>query len=68
MTKWIDVKEKMPDKDGRYLVVESYLPRWVGVSVFRRGMWQSSVTSHWMPLPELPIDNNKDKWEVDYYK
>lgn len=51
--KWISAKEKLPDKDGRYLVVEDHCSRWRGVSSFRHGKFDLPVT-HWFEIPELP--------------
>lgn len=50
---WISVKDRLPDEDGRYLVVENHLYRWVGVSTMRNGEFDMPV-EYWMPLPELP--------------
>jgi hypothetical protein len=50
---WIFVKNKMPEKDGRYLVVENHHGMWVGVSVMRNGRFDMPIT-HWMPLPDPP--------------
>lgn len=54
-SKWIKVTDRMPDEDGRYLIVESILYVWVGVCSFRQGRWDSPTVTHWMPLPEKPI-------------
>lgn len=48
---WISVKERMPDKDGRYLVIESHIAKWVGVATMRQGKFDTPIT-HWMQLPE----------------
>lgn len=54
---WIDVKDKNPDKDGRYIVAEDNNLNWVGVCQFRKGKWDFKIT-HWM---ELPINPEKIK-------
>jgi len=55
MTEWIKCSDKMPDKDGRYLVCEQYSTLWIGVSSLRKGVFDGGVTTtHWMPLPEPP--------------
>lgn len=56
MTEWINIKDKIPDKDGRYIVSEynnNYL--WIGISSLRNGKFDGgeSVT-HCMHLPEIP--------------
>jgi hypothetical protein len=55
MTNWISVKEKLPDKEGRYFV---YVPSppcpWMGVSSLRNGKFDDTTASHWMPLPSQP--------------
>ncbi len=55
MSEWVSVEEDgLPEKDGRYLVVEGYRQyNWVGISTMRQGKFDISV-SHWMPLPEAP--------------
>lgn len=50
---WISVKDKLPEENGRYLVVEDHISRWRGVDHFRNGKFTMKVT-HWMPLPTLP--------------
>lgn len=51
---WINAKERMPEKDGRYLVVEDHPScKWVGVSTMRRGKFDMPIT-HWQLLPEVP--------------
>jgi hypothetical protein len=54
---WNKCSEVMPEKDGRYLVCEQYPAAekpWVGVSSLRDGIFDSTVTIYWMPLPEPP--------------
>lgn len=50
---WFSTKLRMPEKDGRYLVVEHHHGQWVGVTSLRDGQFEIP-TSHWMPLPEKP--------------
>lgn len=63
MSEWISVKDKLPEKKGRYIcaLVNQRYPRirefhdwcrqrprfWIN------GVEETKVT-HWMPLPELP--------------
>lgn len=49
---WIDIKEKLPEKDGRYIVCVEYSPQWIGISSLRNGVWDDSLITHWQPLPE----------------
>ncbi len=53
VVRWISVKEKYPEKDGRYLV---WVPdwNWLGISSLRSGKFDDTLATHWMPLPELP--------------
>jgi len=51
--RWISVKEKMPEKDGRYLVVEKHDFKWVGVSCMRNGEFDMPIL-YWMDLPSAP--------------
>jgi len=54
---WISVEERLPDEQGRYLIVDKegqmntafYTPRFGWFSHFRI----KNIT-HWMPLPEAP--------------
>jgi len=55
--KWTNTKDKLPDKDGRYLVVENYKHKWVGVSSLRQGKFEAPV-EYWMSLP-LPPEESK---------
>lgn len=57
---WINAKERLPEKDGRYLVVESHWRSntWIGVSPMRNGKFDLPIT-HWMELPKAPEDNNE---------
>ncbi len=60
MAKWINCKDKMPEKDGRYLVIETFPfgSQWRGVSSLRNHKWDCIAVSHWMELPELPDGDN----------
>jgi len=50
---WISVKDRLPEKDGRYLVVEDHHYKWVGVCSMRNGKFDYPV-KYWMPIPEAP--------------
>lgn len=54
MTEWIKTSERMPDEDGRYLVVEKHASGyiWVGVCSLRNGKWDISNVIAWDKLPE----------------
>jgi hypothetical protein len=56
MSEWISIKDKLPDKDGRYLVVENWVSDsfWIGVCSLRNGKWDTTHITHWQELPELP--------------
>lgn len=57
MSKWISCKDRMPDKDGRYLVCEPYSSsngEWFGVSSLRNGRWDNNQITHWQPITEPP--------------
>lgn len=58
---WVSVRERLPEKDGRYLVCTEHWSNWVGVSSLRSGVWDDSKVSHWMNLPEPPNEINTDK-------
>lgn len=54
---WIPVAERLPDKDGRYLVTCSKIGAWiVDWNIWHcepkpGWLWEQGVTA-WMPLPE----------------
>lgn len=56
MTKWIKCTERMPEKDGRYLVNAKYSSEWIGVSSLREGKFDDCHITHWMDLPKAPQD------------
>ena len=55
---WISVKDKLPNKNARYLVVFSNIvPDYaIGFSSFwtETNDFNHTDITHWMPLPELP--------------
>ena len=53
---WIKCSDRIPEKNGRYLVLEGGSYTWIGVSSLRNGRWDSENTTHWMSLPEPPKD------------
>ncbi len=53
MNDWINAKERLPEKDGRYLVVEDHHYKWVGVCSMRNGKFDMPI-KYWMPLQEAP--------------
>ena len=62
---WISVKDRLPEKYGRYLCwfggnkcvvgaeIETYLPDMHGFGSLERNEVYPNI-SHWMPLPEAP--------------
>lgn len=50
---WVNAKERLPDKDGRYLVVEDHYHDWVGVTTMRNGKFNMPI-KYWMELPKAP--------------
>jgi hypothetical protein len=62
--KWISVEEKLPPTSGLYLVVAD----WMGViekaEFDKNDKWHSFSSpfdpTHWMPLPELPENGDKE--------
>ena len=65
MSKWISIKERLPNEQGKYLVSVDVgsvdIKKIVTIrdfrikpaySAFADGDWQK--TTHWMPLPEPP--------------
>ena len=60
MAEWISVKDRLPDKNGNYLVSVTSDFAGVHVANFQSGeafLWYPFIKSdvtHWMPLPEPP--------------
>ena len=51
MSDWIYCKDRMPDKDGRYIVCNK--SSWVHVEIcsLRKGKWDAYNVYAWMPIP-----------------
>lgn len=62
-TQWISVKDRMPDKDGKYLCV--WQGRSIDTGMFTNGHFRlygevkDKLVSHWMPLPKPPEKEEK---------
>lgn len=60
MSKWISVKNKLPEAQGYYLVsyyCSTFDAYYIDIVYFRgKTKWAkgSERITHWMPLPELP--------------
>lgn len=56
MSEWISVEDRVPKKDGYYLVFVPFLKDypWIGVSSFREGGFDDDDATHWIELPEAP--------------
>lgn len=59
MTGWISVKDRLPVKDGKHLIVADGDVN-VGIHFVHRGVWigtdgeEMLCVTHWMELPEAP--------------
>lgn len=71
MTEWIDVNDRLPDKEGSYLCVMSddHINPLVIIKYFINGMfyvtewYKENVgrkVTYWMPLPEPPKERGAD--------
>ena len=59
MTEWISVEDRLPEKDGKYIVCTArgsvYCTRFKAYG--KIGNFQTDINTHithWMPLPEPP--------------
>lgn len=65
-TEWISVKDKLPDKEGIYLVVkfspitEEYdydlelYKEYANCFAWWKKLGDDTIVTHWLPIPELP--------------
>ena len=70
MAEWISVEERLPEKEGSYLVYDighfrgSSTPQ-IRITYFKKGdkyhdyMWKNHFT-HWMPLPRTPKERGDE--------
>ena len=72
---WISVEERLPEKDGKYLVYDLGQHRGISaeeirIAHFKHGdryhdyMWKNHF-SHWMPLPEAPKERSENEHRTD---
>lgn len=66
MSEWISVKNRLPDKDGKYLVCGKVALSDIHGEPIRlarfteRKEWLTSLSvKYWMPLPEPPKDDEE---------
>lgn len=67
MSEWINIKDQLPPRPGSYLVVvldwNIFQEPIRQIKMLRVGKWTRdfglSGVTHWMPLPELPKEENK---------
>lgn len=52
-SQWILATERMPEKDGRYLVIEDHPYPWTGVSQMLNGKFNFPI-KYWQSLPTPP--------------
>lgn len=50
---WIKIKDRLPEKDGRYLVYEPQYD-WVCVASLKEGKFDNDMATHWLSLPPTP--------------
>lgn len=53
---WISVKDKLPNRDARYLVAFDNTEYWLGFSSFHTETkeWNHTNITHWREMLELP--------------
>ena len=58
MSEWISVKDRLPEKDGRYLAITKHYKQPVIAQYTKNEKypwnWLMNNVTHWMPLPEPP--------------
>lgn len=73
MSDWISIEDRLPEKDCLYIVCQT-ICMWQNVfgACWKGGKWVSVVTSnqlehitHWMPLPEPPIEKSQKEIEME---
>lgn len=52
MSNWIECSERLPEKEGYYLVSGFYCQRQIAKCKWQNGRFESSYVTRWMPLPE----------------
>jgi hypothetical protein len=71
MAEWIDVNERLPEEEGRYIVCTKNITGWKPLknTVFICGYmfndfiymgWENNPVTHWMPLPEPPKEGESN--------
>ena len=64
MSKWVSVKDRLPEKDGRYLAYGSAFGRCrMGILYYSAELkhFNDGEVTHWMPLPEPPNESEDGK-------
>ena len=64
--KWISVTERLPEKEGEYLVVKDKKPndyiidiaKWSSETEFNNGFYKAMKVLAWRPLPEYHRENH----------
>lgn len=58
-TKWINVKDRLPDKTGEYLTwngIFFYCEQFIVSGQYWESQIESTHVTHWQPLPEPPTN------------
>lgn len=61
--RWVSVKDRLPDKIGKVLVVDNGkvdINSWAGK--YEGWYYVNKNITHWMPLPEPPKENNNEEF------
>lgn len=61
--KWISVKDELPSEDDKYLIVtpDGYIKLIQYYEHHNGTFFGGVIATHWMPLPEPPINLLEDK-------
>lgn len=75
MSEWISVKDRLPKQKGiLYIVCRTIKPYRIVFAAIWDGVWLSvakraplEYITHWMPMPEPPVEKTKEEIEEEMW-